>query len=264
MNYKVKNVLLCGYYTLLNTNETIKYFLRKTGMNKRYEYLKKYKDIHKGENCVIIGNGPSLRVEDLSNLRDVCSFGVNGIVSIFDKTEWRPDYYGIQDKMAFDLYNKYIELSELGDVFVGEDLYNKEKSFFKEANPYPWNQYYHNYKAYVKNQYFSKVSENITLVVYDGFSIIYSMIQIAVYMGFTKIYLYGCDCNYKQGKEGNYFTGAKNVSFISDAQMGLRMINAYENIREYLAEHRPDIQIYNATRGGMLEVFERRSIEELF
>ena len=39
-----------------------------------HAYIRKFKDIHAGERCVIIGNGPSLRDTDLSLLRDEYTF----------------------------------------------------------------------------------------------------------------------------------------------------------------------------------------------
>ena len=65
--------------------------------------LKKYKDIHKGKRCFIIGNGPSLQMSDLEILyknKEIC-FGVNRIFLGFNDTEWRPDYYVV---FVFCLY----------------------------------------------------------------------------------------------------------------------------------------------------------------
>lgn len=55
--------------------------------------------------CFIIGNGPSLSADDLEVLRknNVLSFGFNKIFLMFDKTNWRPDFYVSQDeKMLFN------------------------------------------------------------------------------------------------------------------------------------------------------------------
>lgn len=41
-----------------------------------------------------------------------------------------------------------------------------------------------------------------------------------------------------------------------------RMILAYESAKKYVDSH--NISIYNATRGGMLEVFERVDFDSLF
>ena len=40
-------------------------------------YLKTLKGIHIGKRCFIIGNGPSLRVEDLEKIKDEYTFAAN-------------------------------------------------------------------------------------------------------------------------------------------------------------------------------------------
>lgn len=55
------------------------------------------KDVYKGKRCFIVGNGPSLRVDDLDKIKNEYSFASNKIYKIFDKTMWRPDYYVICD-----------------------------------------------------------------------------------------------------------------------------------------------------------------------
>lgn len=55
--------------------------------------LKKFKNIHKGQRCFIIGTGPSLTVEDLELLKDEICFGSNRIFEIYPRTSWRPTYY---------------------------------------------------------------------------------------------------------------------------------------------------------------------------
>lgn len=47
--------------------------------------LEKFKDCHAGEDCFIIGNGPSLNRTDLSRLDGHYVFGLNKIHLIFDK-----------------------------------------------------------------------------------------------------------------------------------------------------------------------------------
>ena len=57
--------------------------------------LKQFKNTHKGETCFIIGNGPSLKVGDLTRIHElgIPSFAFNRIFCIFDETPWRPTYY---------------------------------------------------------------------------------------------------------------------------------------------------------------------------
>ena len=75
--------------------------------------LLKFKDIHKGKRCFIVATGPSLRVQDLDKLHEngeIC-ISMNRIFNIFDKTQWRPDYYMIGDmEMIEDLSEQIADL----------------------------------------------------------------------------------------------------------------------------------------------------------
>ncbi len=45
--------------------------------------LRKFRSIHKGEDCFILGNGPSLNKIDLSLLKNYHIFGLNKIYLLF-------------------------------------------------------------------------------------------------------------------------------------------------------------------------------------
>ena len=55
--------------------------------------LAQYKDIHLGERCIIIGNGPSLKQTDLSLLRNEYTFGLNRIYLKFPELGFNTSYY---------------------------------------------------------------------------------------------------------------------------------------------------------------------------
>ena len=55
--------------------------------------LRKYKDIHRGERCFIIGNGPSLKQLDLSLLKNEYTFGMNRIYMAFEEMGFSTSYY---------------------------------------------------------------------------------------------------------------------------------------------------------------------------
>jgi hypothetical protein len=61
------------------------------------EKLLALKDIHRGKRIFIVGNGPSLTVDDLNKLKDEITFASNRITLIFDQTDWRPTYYTLCD-----------------------------------------------------------------------------------------------------------------------------------------------------------------------
>src|SRR5699024_2729264 len=61
--------------------------------------LKKLRGKYLNKRCFLIGNGPSLRVDDLNILEkeQEITFGFNRIYNIFDQTKWRPTFYISQD-----------------------------------------------------------------------------------------------------------------------------------------------------------------------
>jgi len=63
--------------------------------------LKRFKDIHKGEECFIVGTGPSLTKDDIELIRGKYSFGVNTLYKIYDQIDWRADYYCIIDPNTY-------------------------------------------------------------------------------------------------------------------------------------------------------------------
>ena len=50
------------------------------------------KDIHQGERCFIIGNGPSLRQTDMSKLRGEFTLGMNRIYLMFPELGFQTSY----------------------------------------------------------------------------------------------------------------------------------------------------------------------------
>ena len=52
------------YHALRNWDKTLDDW-------KLYRGIRPLKDTHKGQACVVIGNGPSLKVEDLTKLHDL-------------------------------------------------------------------------------------------------------------------------------------------------------------------------------------------------
>ena len=109
---------------------------------------------------------------------------------------------------------------------------------------------------------FTKFSDKASKVVYDGASVVYAAMQLAIYLGFNEIVLLGVDCNYDKNKithgAGLDYTDYK-YNWTKDT--ALTMIEGFKVAKDFADTH--NIKIYNATRGGMLEVFERVKLEEM-
>jgi hypothetical protein len=99
-----------------------------------------------------------------------------------------------------------------------------------------------------------------------------SAFELAFYMGFSEIYLLGIDNNYKNevnlsGKKvvhkdiESYFKSDK-INFTSEHFSPIETITkTYEVAKRYADSH--NIKVYNCTRGGKLEVFERKNLDDV-
>ncbi len=208
--------------------------------------LLKYKNMHHGQKCLVVGNGPSLRLEDILRVRDVYTFGVNRIYLLSEK--WQPDYYVCMDQKVLEDENIYScrAKTKFFPASVKERL--------KEGDEYVFLSNRYSYESVFEVPF----SDDITHTVYSGGNVIYAVLQIAVYMGFVEIYLVGVDCSYPKDKPSHFYGNDFDVG--GDPQWGIS-INSFQSAKKYADAH--GIKIYNATRGGELEVFERVDFDTL-
>lgn len=225
------------------------------------KFLASIKDSHKGERCFIVGNGPSLTIDDLESLKNEYCFGMNRIYYLFNKTQWRPSMY-----VSFDLDVIAKEAAEVNALDLPCRMYNLNAK--KYLNQDPRNHYFFlkgKYKINRAGTGQTTVNEDLTKFMTLTDNVTGVCLQLAYYMGFQDIYLIGIDHNYpvkgtKGGGSGtNYFAGMKgNVKpdFNVDA-----VNQSYQTLRNYADAH--GIHVFNATRGGKLEIFERVSLDEV-
>ena len=233
----------------------IKYLMRTCGIKVKYDYslLKQYKDIHKGERCFIVGTGPSLKMEDLEKIKGEYSFSVNSIVLSFPDTTWRPTYYAIGDSFGYEKLKTAIREANMPTIFCG--ISNKVMTPKMDVKfiPYPVNLLDH---GKMIPEHINKFGGDAFKVVYDGHSITYSAMELAVYMGFKEIVLLGIDCDYS--KAVNHI---KAYSVQTDINAAYLMRESYKVARKWTDVH--DVKILNATRNAKLDVFEKVELEDI-
>lgn len=247
VQYKIQGIIV---------NEKRK-FRENGGIDKKYSKILLYKNIHKEKRCFILATGPSLTFDDINKLKNEYTFGMNSICLTYDKTDWRPTYFAIQDNMVFEKLESVIRKHNEVKTFVSDNITKK----YKRENEwiiFPQDSEYHLYEI-LKGKYFAKFSDDSYKIVYDGYSIAYSILQLAVYMGFKEIYLLGADCTYANNSKEHFIdAGVKDRSRIYATQ---KLVTAYKVAKEFADSH--NIKIYNATRGGVLEVFPRVNLDEV-
>lgn len=185
-----KSILLLAYYKL-----------RYKELTNLIKLNKEFENIHKGKRCFVIGNGPSLKEQDLSLLENEYVFTVNQIVRNPDFKKIKTNYHFWADPVFFDLSPDKPEDLELLEVFKGvntEDnkpicflptyAYDFVKKFIldKELNIRYYKVVYKFHDGYNKRINFTKFIPGF-------YTVVQYAIAMAIYMGFSKIYLLGCD-----------------------------------------------------------------------
>ena len=241
----------------------IKQLFRLMGItSKRYKTLKKYKNIHKGERCFIIATGPSLTIEDLNLLKNEYTFGMNSLCKLFPEIGWETTYYVIQDIGAFNLLIDDVIKLKKTVFFYGDQWFKKRdiKKLRCKTQIFPR---YYEHHGYDQEHFKTHFSLNAYSIVYEAYTVAVATMQLAAYMGFTEIYLLGADCNYTQEtKKESYSCGLSYGEELPNRKMfGNKMIYAYSVAKQELEKKR--INVYNATRGGMLEEFVRVNLEDI-
>lgn len=239
--------------------------------------LSKFRNLYKNKRCFVIGNGPSLRIEDLEKIRNEYTFAVNKINMLFSKTDWRPTFYFCTDTLA---YSKKVEsyCEDCKKVFLPIDFISTLSDITENMIFYPF------IRRYSITPEFSSDPCN---GIYEGGTVVYAALQFAVFMGFSEIYLLGVDCDYPMKTLPD---GRKVVDFLSDSQahfypadqeekavqqsmdswmdynnaekLGIYEFDAPFRMAKYICDENR-IKIYNATRGGKLEIFPRVLLENI-
>lgn len=239
----------------------------KTKYGKR---IRTYKNAFAGRRCFLIGNGPSLRAEDLTTLHEhgeLC-FGFNRIYNIFEDTPWRPDFYISQDEKMLGGCVEVVDSLALPVKFVPIQL-----SWYYNINVHDA-AYFHILPQGDTDAEAYRFSEDCAQGLYNSGTGMYTAAQLAVYMGITEIYLIGVDHHFRISRNNageivvdnsvkDYFTDKYN-----EDKDRLYIPNTEKSTLTYIAMKQHcdarGVRAYNATRGGKLEVFPRVDFDDLF
>ena len=239
----------------------------RTGMGKR---IAKYKNKYAGQSCFIVANGPSLQAKDLDILAETgtVTFGMNRIYKMFDKTDWRPTFYVCEDELIAKEQQKEINAIDSLEKFIPIEL-----NWWHEIDIE--NALYFHLNYHKENAFPYSFSTDIAHQIDCRGTVTFTCMQIAAYMGFSKIYLIGVDHNYQKTIDinGNVIIDPNAKDYFCEGydddikdvvvhDMG-NNTRAYIDAKKYCEETKKTT-IYNATRSGKLEIFERVEFDTLF
>ncbi|MBN2499193.1 MAG: DUF115 domain-containing protein [Anaerolineales bacterium] len=225
------------------------------------EQLAALKDIHKGERCFIIGNGPSLKNTDTSLLKDEYTFGMNRIYLAFPDWGFTTSYFVsvnslVIEQCADDILElpvpKFLSWRSRGSI----DQPTADTIFL--------------HSTYTGRKFAPDVRGRI----WEGATVTYVSMQLAFHMGFETVILIGVDHSFvAKGKPNQTVVSEGDDLSHFDARYfgkGFRWQlpdldvseQAYIMAREgYKAAGR---QIVDATVGGKLQVFPKVDYNTLF
>ena len=222
--------------------------------------LLKFQNIHKGKDCFIIGNGPSLKKMDLSPLNYFYTFGLNKIHLLLEKTGLNVSYHVAVNPLVIEQSTKEIERLNCPSFISYRAAHGKIKPldhvhFILTQGPdVPYT-----------------FQSNLLRGIHEGYTVTFVAMQIAFFMGFKRVFLIGVDHNFiANGKENEkqYLTGEDpnhfDPTYFSNKEWHLPDLEASE-LSYHLARFfysRENRIIYDATLDGKLNIFPKISYEQ--
>ena len=253
----------------------------------------RFKDLHAGERCFILATGPSILKQDLIKLKDEICFSVGQFYLHPDCKIIKPSYHveaPIHEPFDFEYHKKFFpevtkSLSEDVEIFLGISKYKYSFEKYLNQNNLDAFQKNINYINYSGTMQLDEGNCNnsdtwdITKTPFLPRTVVYTAIQIAVFMGFSEIYLLGCDHDYlklyfNSSLDEHHFYKQKDSLLHSTGHEDLAGIKLEQWFREYYYRWKQyrimseclassGQRIFNATEGGILDVFPRINFENL-
>ena len=217
-------------------------------------------NIHQGQRCFIIGNGPSLRQTDLQKLRGEFTFGLNRVYLLFPELGFTTTYLLSMNDLVIQQC-----ASEILALPIPKFLSWRSHRFLHPSED--TNFLYTTYTG-------PKFARNVTGRLWEGATVTYVALQLAYHMGFETAILIGVDHNFvtkgdanktvtSQGDDPNHFApnyfgkGFRwQLPDLETSERAYRMARA-----AYEAGGR---KVLDATIGGKLTVFPKVDYLSLF
>ena len=253
--------------------ELVNYALRFRAMRFRKDLKpnRDLKDLHRGQRAWIILSGPSLNKQDIRPLKDDVLFFVNRAFKHKDYAYLKPSYHlFIDSKMATGEW----PLSYLDEILE----VNPDVTFllnYRWARLPQFQEYKKKAKIYwidTELMYtpFTKRKMDLTRPVPGG-AIFGACLAAAIYMGCKPIYFTGFDGNglaFELTQEQSHFYGTNEENhlkatkdYVKDLYMMSRSLHGLMITSNYCKSK--DVEIYNVTEGGIIEMFPRKRFSEV-
>jgi hypothetical protein len=251
------------------------------------KHNRKFKDCHKGERCFILGCGPTINKQDLTLLKGELCIAVSNFFLHKDYHLIHPLYHCIPDIVVGhseqNIEEEYAvrwfrEMEgKTGDATIFLSCYGIDKQIIEQYGLLRNRKIYYIYFGDNWDEVERK-GIDLTKVTPIKLSVAIMALEIAVYMGCQNIYLLGCEhdliLHFQEGRRHFYLEHenilTKRPGYVSWKEHGWHRIfrdsaklwQQYTIIDGYAKSK--GIHIYNATAGGILDVYPRVQYESLF
>ncbi len=234
-----------------------------------------FRDRHKGSRCFVIGNGPSLKDQDLSPLADEITlvsnyFHRHSVIS----ESWQPKYYFLTDPMYFDGREPIEWIREIVSTIHAAPFFvpHHAREFIDTNHLLPDDRTYYVGMCTGKEDEWSALPD-FTTPIPGVQTVVQLAIMAGMFMGCSTIYLMGLDHNWlSHGGVGINFYSKEEVKDQPQGNVAgwdykslmlamTTMWHVYEMLQRIARTH--GIKIINVTRGGFLDVFERADYEKV-
>lgn len=221
------------------------------------------RNLHRGRRGWIVGNGPSVRLEDLARIPagDIV-FCFNRFYLSYGDHPLREDYVVSADTLMIEDFGQ-----EMIDIAAGRPLFAiglvKVKHLTGDFVYLP-----------PGNNYLPLFSNELARSVSIGGSSVFVALQVALHMGLRDLVLYGLDYSFSMNLRRD-----PRYPFPVSMNDNNHFIRAYRSAKPWVPPNWRDIsagflsariacevagvRIRNATRGGLLETFERANVDTL-
>lgn len=239
--------------------------------------LKKNADLRgklNGGRCFVLGNGPSLKNEELSLLKNDFVITCNTAVQLDQFESMCPNaHLWVDDCFFVDSYTQFMRTVQSKSPDIISFFPLKQREFVRKNKLEDQiNLRYFNYK-YIFCEKYSRPMD-FTKTIIQGFSVVEFGIALAIYMGASEIYLLGCDCtgaisHIKYMENGNDQAYAYAYNFTDEEKQRriqteiergnedffynqLKLFHHYRLWVEYC--NKRNIKLYNCSAGILREV----------
>jgi hypothetical protein len=149
--------------------------------------LAELKDVHRGQRCFIIGNGPSLKNTELSFLEDEFTFGMNRIYMLFSELGFDTSYYLSINSLVIEQCAEDIRALKMPKFISWRSRHLIE----------PTDDMVFLHTTYSGPKFAHDASSRL----WEGATVTYVALQLAYHMGFDPVFLIGVDHSFAtQGK----------------------------------------------------------------